>query len=140
MNALRAAALAAGLCAVMLAPAARAECGQALPAAQRQVLTRPGHELAFALQPAQLAVGRHFGIDIVVCPRGGASLPVALRVDADMPAHRHGMNYKATVRTLGDGRYRADGLMLHMPGQWRLLFDLSADGRIERFTHAVDLK
>jgi hypothetical protein len=63
--------------------------------------------------------GRHFALDVVVCARAGAALPVALRVDADMPAHRHGMNYRPTVRALGDGRYRADGLMLHMAGRWR---------------------
>jgi hypothetical protein len=91
------------------------------------------------MQPAP-AVGRHFGIDMVVCPRAGASLPVSLRVDADMPAHRHGMNYRPTVRTLGEGRYRAEGLLFHMAGKWRLMFDLSADGRLERLSHEIDLE
>jgi hypothetical protein len=27
-----------------------------------------------------------------------------LRVDADMPEHRHGMNYRARVSPAGDGR------------------------------------
>ena len=86
-----------------------------------------------------MTVGRHFSLDIVVCARGGASLPLALRVDADMPAHRHGMNYRPTVRALGDGRYRADGLLLHMAGRWRLLFELTADGRLDRLAHELDL-
>jgi hypothetical protein len=58
--------------------------------------------------------------------RPAQPLPVALRVDADMPAHRHGMNYRTTVTALGDGRFRAEGLMFHMAGRWRLLFDLPA--------------
>jgi hypothetical protein len=40
---------------------------------------------------------------------------------------------------MGDGRYRADGLMLHMAGRWRLQFELSADGRLERLVQVVDL-
>ena len=40
-----------------------------------------------------------------------------------MPAHRHGMNYRATVSTLSPGVYRAEGLMFHMPGRWRVIFD-----------------
>lgn len=127
-------------CAALLAPlAAQAACGDTLDPRQRRIIERPTHHLAFAALPAPLAVGRHFGIDIVVCPQGQATAPVALLVDADMPAHRHGMNYRATVRKLDNGRWRADGLLLHMPGRWRLVFDLSADGRIERLTHEFEL-
>jgi len=34
--------------------------------------------------------------------RMGAALPVALQFDADMPAHRHGMNYRPTLRAPGE--------------------------------------
>ena len=59
-----------------------------------------------------------------------------------MPAHRHGMNYKPTVRALGQGRFVADGLMLHMPGQWRLWFELdsSAGAAPLRLAHSIDLR
>lgn len=120
--------------------AAGDDCGSALDARHRQQLRGGGHALAYVALPPPLAVGRHFALDIVVCPRPGAAPPLALRVDADMPAHRHGMNYRPTVRTLGDGRYRAEGLLLHMPGRWRLLFELSLDGRIERLSHELDLE
>lgn len=116
-----------------------ATCGQGLDPRQRRLLQSPRLQLAFVTVPAPLAVGRHFSIDFTVCPRPGEALPLALQVDADMPAHRHGMNYRATVRALGDGRYRADGLLLHMPGRWRLLFDLSGGGRLERLSHELDL-
>jgi hypothetical protein len=114
-------------------------CGATLDARLRRSVNSPTHQIAFAAQPAP-AVGRHFSLDIVVCPRDSASLPQALRVDADMPAHRHGMNYRPTVRTLGEGRYRADGLLFHMAGRWRLLFELSADGRLDRISHEVVLE
>lgn len=125
---------------VWLVPATAADCGAALGTRHRLEADSAHHRLVFVPQPAPLASGRHFSLDIVVCPRGGASLPLALRVDADMPAHRHGMNYRPTVRALGDGRYRADGLLLHMPGRWRFLFELSADGRLERLAREVDVE
>lgn len=87
-----------------------------------------------------LAPGRHFALDIVVCPRAGASLPLALRVDADMPANGQGMNHRPTVQVQFPGRYRAEGLFLRMPGRWRLKFDLSADGRLEHLSHEVNLE
>lgn len=120
--------------------AAAAGCGDALDARHRLEAASARHRVAFVPQPAPLAAGRHFSLDLVVCPQGDASLPLALRVDADMPAHRHGMNYRPTVRALGDGRYRVDGLLLHMPGRWRFQFDLSADGRLERLTREVDVE
>jgi hypothetical protein len=85
-------------------------------------------------------VGRHFALDVQLCSTGSMSLPTALRVDAEMPAHRHGMNYSATVKALpGLDRWRAEGLMFHMPGRWRFIFDLkTVDGPV-RVTHEVDV-
>lgn len=116
------------------------DCAAGLDARHRLEAASARHRVVFVPQPAPLVSGRHFSLDIVVCPQGGAALPLALRVDADMPAHRHGMNYRPSVRMLGDGRYRADGLLLHMPGRWRFLFELSADGRLERLSHEVDVE
>ena len=136
------AALLAALPGLLPGPAAAADggCGPRPEVRHRLEATSARHRVVFVPQPAPLAPGRHFGLDITVCPRGGASLPLALRVDADMPAHRHGMNYRPTVRALGDGRYRADGLLLHMPGRWRFSFELSADGRLDRLSHEVDVE
>lgn len=114
-----------GLLAAGTAAAAAPDCGATLPAAARRQAEAAGWRLAYAPRPWPLAVGRHFSMDVVVCPPAGQPMPAALKVDAEMPAHRHGMNYRASVQTLGDGRFRADGLMFHMPGRWRLHFDLA---------------
>ena len=113
------------------APAAALACGESLPAASRLQAApdgpaAQGWQLALAPQPAPLTVGWHFALAIVLCAPPGQALPASLAVDAWMPAHRHGMNYRASVRALGDGRYLAEGLMLHMPGQWQLRFEWSA--------------
>ncbi len=61
-----------------------------------------------------------------------------LSVDAYMPEHRHGMNYKTEVISTGPQRYRVEGLMFHMPGQWEYIFELrtgeGAHATTERLT------
>jgi len=90
--------------------------------------------------PPQIAVGQHFAVEARVCGKGAGPAPSALRVDADMPAHRHGMNYRARVSPKGDGSYVAEGLLFHMPGHWRLLFDVDRGGRTERLAADLDLE
>ncbi|MGH7313863.1 MAG: hypothetical protein ACREJV_11865 [Candidatus Rokuibacteriota bacterium] len=90
--------------------------------------------LVFRTVPATIEVGRHFSVEAIVCATPPAR---GLRVDAQMPEHRHGMNYRARVSASGDGRYVAEGLLFHMPGRWRLLFDVERDGQTERL--ATDL-
>jgi hypothetical protein len=90
--------------------------------------------LAYRTVPSAIAVGKGFAVETVVCGKDGAT-PTGLRVDAQMPEHRHGMNYRATVQAQGDGRFRADGLLFHMPGRWQFVFDVEAGQRRERLTH-----
>ncbi len=44
------------------------------------------------------------------------------------------MNYKPSISRVGNepGRFRADGLMFHMPGRWELAFDLGGGERLTR--------
>jgi hypothetical protein len=80
--------------------------------------------LAFRPSPAP-RVSEFFTLDIAVCARNG-SAPVEVRVDAQMPEHKHGMNYRPSVMRKGDGQFSAQGLMFHMPGRWQLTFDVRA--------------
>lgn len=132
------AALAAGVGAPTLAA-----CGDSLPAKGRQLAQAGGVQLAFAPRAWPLAVGRHFVLEVEVCaPAGSAPSPPLLRVDAEMPAHRHGMNYRASVRPVAAGRYLAEGMMFHMPGRWRFIFDLAAvEGAAPlRITHDLSVE
>ena len=124
----------------IVSPAGAAACGDELPAGARMSIEQGGTTLAFAPRPAPLAIGRHFSVDVIVCPSAGAARRPLARVDADMPAHRHGMNYRATIRALGGERYAADGLMFHMPGRWRFVFDLGSGADAVRMTHEVDVE
>jgi len=57
--------------------------------------------LSFRLLPERIALGEHFALEYAICPKAGAILPAMVSVDAWMPEHRHGMNYKASVAALG---------------------------------------
>ncbi len=75
-------------------------------------------------EPATLVVGQPFRLIVTLCPSRGK----LLAVDATMPEHRHGMNYRPSLKALGGGRFRADGLLWHMSGRWELRFDIEVDG------------
>jgi hypothetical protein len=103
----------------------------------RERLTSKDVVLMFRTIPAAIELGHHFSVEAIVC---ATPPPHALRVDAQMPEHRHGMNYRPTVAATGDGRYVARGMMLHMPGRWQLLFDVERGGRTERLAADVVLE
>ncbi len=91
------------------------------------------------LEPAPLRLGEFFAVVVSACERAGQPV-TSLKVDATMPAHRHGMNYAPTVTSEAGGRFRASGLLLHMPGRWEFTFDLAGDSTREMLRSAVELK
>jgi hypothetical protein len=101
-------------------------------------LESPSYVLAYRTEPP--AVGRHFSLELAVCARDGARLPESVKVDAHMPEHRHGMNDLPELKPLGPGRWRAEGLMLHMPGRWELVFELRGRGASERLARSLTLE
>jgi cytochrome c peroxidase len=98
--------------------------GACIPPLQGTLLESSRFVLAF--KPEPVAVARHFRVEIAVCSKSGP-LPDSVKVDAVMPEHRHGMNYAPTVNKLAPGRWRAEGLMLHMPGRWEFVFVLDGE-------------
>lgn len=92
-------------------------------------------QAAWKVDGAPIAVGRHFAIEVQLCPAGA----VLARVDASMPEHRHGMNYRPSVKALGDGRWRVEGLMFHMPGRWELQLDVQAVDGSQRLLDTIML-
>lgn len=66
-------------------------------------------------------------------PDGSPLKDGTLLVDCTMPHHGHGMNVRPVVKQLVPGAWRAEPLLLHMPGRWELSFDIALpDGRIRR--------
>ena len=119
-----------------------------LPAAAQSCAEVPGtpklesdrYVLTYRTKPDKLSVGQHFSMDLAVCPKGGQAAPEAVRVDAYMPEHRHGMNYKTTVKSTAAGQYQAEGFMFHMPGRWEFIFEVRSAGKTDRVTRSVTLE
>ena len=131
------------MCMVVLmavaATAAQAQnCVADLPGGR--IVETDHYQLAYRTQPPKIVIGRHFTMDVAVCAKAGGTAVEALAVDAFMPEHRHGMNYRPAAQAQGGGRYRIEGLMFHMPGRWDLYFDIQGGGRHERLTDANVLR
>lgn len=82
-----------------------------------------------------IAVGQHFTLTVHACPTEA----VLLAVDASMPLHRHGMNYRPSITPLGAGLWRVDGLMFHMQGTWELQLLLGLDGQTQTLHQTIEL-
>ena len=102
-------------------------------------LSSPEAEIAYRWEPGVLKVGQFFAAEVVACRAPGPGAVSDIVLDAQMPAHGHGMNYRPTVTSTGPGRFRFAGLMLHMPGTWRLTFDLVQSDRRTRLIQEVTL-
>ena len=72
--------------------------------------------------------------------RRQVSLPEQVRIDARMPEHGHGMNYRPSLQARGPGRWRAEGLMLHMAGRWELSFELRRGDQVDRLTRDIQAR
>jgi hypothetical protein len=132
--------VAAALGAVLAAatPARASACGVPADFTPRARLEQSGVVIVYRTLPATIVVGQHFTVETLVCADTGTA--VLERVDAQMPEHRHGMNYRPTIASRGTGRYVAEGLMFHMPGRWQLVFDVERAGQRTRLTSDVDLE
>ena len=119
--------------AAQAAPGPTATCPP--PEAGASVIEQGGVTASWAAEPA-LAVSKPFALRVALCP-ARAEL---VRVDATMPEHRHGMNYRARLLPAGAGRWRVDGLVWHMPGRWELLLVVRLDGQEQRLVQSVVLR
>lgn len=99
-----------------------------------------GFALSWRFVPAKPKIGEFFAIEFAVCNRAGPATPETLRVDATMPAHRHGMNFQPKIAAIGSNAYRAEGMMFHMPGKWQLAFEQRAPNGPARVTTDIEIE
>ena len=131
--------LAAALLGILLATPAWADCALDLGRGTGWVVFSDHYLMAFRTDPLRIEVSEPFALVVNVCTRRGGPAEL-LAVDANMPEHLHGMNYRAAIVAKGDGRFRAEGLLFHMPGRWEITFDVRAGDDSERLTHDIILK
>ncbi|WP_299886637.1 hypothetical protein [uncultured Ruegeria sp.] len=85
----------------------------------------------------EIPLAQPFSILITVCDNTDVG---EMRVDALMPAHQHDLNYTPKVTALGDGLFRVDNMLFHMPGLWELQVDVGFGDRSVSYTSNVMLK
>jgi len=123
--------LAACLLAVAI-PAAACES----PGADYSRLESQHFILWMTTRPAAAPVGAEFSVDAVLCAKSAVAAD-AIRFDAWMPAHRHGMNSRPSAKPVGDGRWHAEGFLFHMPGRWQFTIEVDSAAGRERLTRDV---
>lgn len=90
----------------------------------------PDGSPSFTVEPLEpIAVSKPFAATVSVCATDATTM--RLRLDAQMPAHGHGMNYapahEVTRQTDTLLEVKVDGLVLHMPGAWQWEVELRND-------------
>ncbi len=83
--------------------------------------------------------GKHFSLNLILQPEEDSS-PPQVSVDADMPAHRHGMHTKPELTQTGDLSYRVDGMLFHMAGDWVITIDITRDTETDQVAFPISVK
>ena len=128
--------LLAGLIALVIAFPAWADCPLDLGRGTGLVIFSSHYLVA---EPLRIEVGEPFSLLFNVCTKNDKPAEL-VAIDAQMPEHKHGMNYRPTIVSLGEGRYRVDGMVFHMPGRWELAIDVRAGEESERLSHEFVVK
>ncbi|MBL6721666.1 MAG: FixH family protein [Planctomycetes bacterium] len=128
---------------VLLATAA-AGCGggDAAPAGPPlawEAITRvQGHRVAWSAPEGGLPLNEEFTVPVQVTAADGTPLEgAAVEFQAEMPGHGHGMLRQPRTVEEGGGRYRVDGVLLHMEGDWVVHLDVIAGGVADRASFEV---
>jgi hypothetical protein len=131
--------LLAALLGVVLALPAWADCPLDLGRGTGIVVFSSHYLVAFRPEPLRIEIGEPFSLLFNVCTKN--DMPAELvAVEAQMPEGRRGANNRPTIVSLGDGRYRVEGMVFHMPGRWELSIDVRAGAEIERLSHELEVK
>lgn len=102
-----------------------------LEGAERKELQQ-GMTLFHRVKSPPLELAQHFAMQFRVCRQGVPVTVSRFKLDAVMPAHNHGMNYRASIVIGAGGLIEASGLMFHMPGRWQLLVDFASEDAIQQ--------
>ncbi|MCH2147639.1 MAG: hypothetical protein MK073_07485 [Phycisphaerales bacterium] len=87
------------------------------------------YRVTFSPSPSEMPLNEVFELTTTI--EGGGRIE-ALRVDAAMPEHGHGMMTDPVTTLQEDGSYKTTGMLLSMPGLWELYFDINNGHTIER--------
>ena len=103
-----------------------------VPATYEEGHTRKGtYRVGWRPAGGAIPVNEPFTLELRVDTDAGPVSGATVNVRCDMPAHGHGMNVVPRVEEVGGGLYRAEGMLLHMRGEWVLGIDVVVDSVAE---------
>jgi hypothetical protein len=117
---------------------ARADCPLDLGHGTGWVVFSDHFMIAFRPDPMRIEAGQPFALLLNVCTRSGNPAEL-LGVEAQLEDQGR-PKAAPTLTSAGEGRYRADGLLLDAPGRWELDLDVRAGPDSERLTHEIIVK
>ena len=85
------------------------------------------HSVSLETTPDPVRVGEPFSVKVSICDASGSGFTGNVKANASMPRHKHGMNYRPSMRSKANGVFRFDGFLFHMPGLWQFRIDLRND-------------
>jgi len=107
---------------------------------QEMTAETPGSQKAAIRLPSDTTLlGQPFDVELMTCVENSVSIK-RVTVNATMPQHNHGMNYAPEITTISDNRYRASGMLFHMPGKWHITVEAHGANNIHRFALELSVK
>jgi hypothetical protein len=94
---------------------------------------------AIRIPPDTVLLGQPFDMEFKTCSENSTSIK-QVTVEATMPQHNHGMNYVPEITTIGQNRYKASGMLFHMPGKWRISLEARGADKNGRFVFEISVK
>lgn len=124
--------------ALLSATPSLADCPLDLGHGTGLVIFSEGYMLAFRPDPPRIEAGDSFALIMNVCTRKGDAAEL-VAVEATTPQRAAAVRPTSIV-SAGQGRFRVEGLLLPVKGNWEVAFDVRSGGEIERLTHDIVLK
>ena len=93
-------------------------------------------KVTYSPTPEQMPLNQVF--ELITRVEGNSEI-ASVRVDAGMPAHGHGMMTEPVTTLQADGSYKTTGMLLSMPGDWEIYFDINNGETIERAQDSITL-
>ena len=104
------------------------DCPKTQATQSNQTVVRlEGKESRLDLFIPTIRVGEAFDVQSSICPLSAGHSITRVNIDASMPEHQHGMNYRPRTQLSADKpglsperQFLAKGLVFHMPGRWQI--------------------
>jgi hypothetical protein len=121
------------LLAIAIALPALADCPLDLGRGTGIVVFSEHFIIAVRPDPLRLEVGQTFALIVNVCTKGGEPAEL-MAIDAQLD-EKNVISDVPRIVSGGNGRYRAEGLVLTAPGSWEVGFNVREGKNVERLTH-----